>query len=268
VKLSFEKYSGCGNDFILIDNRSLQFPISQSLIQQLCHRKQGIGADGLILLENAEFAHARMRIFNSDGSEAEMCGNGLRCFAKWLIALGYSSSPLKIQVMNRTLQTWQKGEEIGIEMAIDENIEWDISIAYEDQLLTLHYLNTGVPHVILFGTDIQRVDLMNLGPFLRHHLRWNPKGTNVTLAQAIDQQTYRVRTFERGVEGETLACGTGATAAALAAAHLFDISSPITIETLSKERLTVNYERQNGCFKQVTLIGPVRFLFKGEFICE
>lgn len=252
----FEKYSGAGNDFILIDNRKGEFSILPSLIQNLCCRKEGIGADGLILREHSADADARMRIFNSDGSEAEMCGNGLRCFAKWLFSSGENASSLRIQVMDQILRVWQKGEEIATEMRVDPKIEWNTVLPYQEKTLVLHHLNTGVPHTVLMSDNIQDIDLMHLGPFLRNHPHWQPKGTNVTLAEQIDPHTYRVRTYERGVEGETLACGTGAAAAALTAAYLYDLTKPITLETLSKESLRVEYQRQGETFSQVTLTGP------------
>lgn len=264
---SFEKYAGCGNDFILFDNRTNTFPHShRGVIETLCHRKRGIGADGLLLLEKSKNADARMRIFNSDGSEAEMCGNGLRCFVKWLATLGYQFPSLSIEVNGRCLQTRKVGDAISIEMGIPTNIEWNIPLDYANQTLTVHHLNTGVPHTLLFVDELDSIDLTQLGPLIRNHQMWNPKGTNVTIAQQTGSQNLKIRTYERGVEGETLACGTGATAAALAAAHLFGLKSPLVIETLSKEELTVYFDHQKGTFSEVTLTGGAQLTFKGEIV--
>lgn len=264
---SFAKYAGCGNDFILFDNRQGTFPLEHpGIIQSLCNRKQGIGADGVLLLENSSNALARMRIFNSDGSEAEMCGNGLRCFAKWLATLGYDSPTLSIEVMGRTLKTRRAGEGISIEMGAPQNIAWNIPISFNGRLLTVHHINTGVPHTVLFVNDINAINLAEWGPYLRNHPHWMPKGTNVTVAQQIGNEKYKIRTFERGVEGETLACGTGATAAALAAAYLNHLKSPLVIETLSKEELTIDFSLEKGNFSQVALTGAAQLIYKGEIV--
>ena len=264
---SFEKYAGCGNDFILFDNRAGTFPLSHpAIIETLCNRKRGIGADGVLLLEKSKDADARMRIFNADGSEAEMCGNGLRCFAKWLATLGVQFPTLSIEVMGRKLKTRKVGDAISIEMGIPANIEWNIPLDYANQTLTVHHLNTGVPHTLLFVDELDSIDLNELGPMIRNHQLWNPKGTNLTIAQQTGPQNLKIRTYERGVEGETLACGTGATAAALAAAHLFGMMSPLVIETLSKEELTVHFDHQNGNFSGVTLTGGAQLIFKGAIV--
>lgn len=266
---SFEKYAGCGNDFILFDNRQGTFPLDHpGIIQSLCSRKQGIGADGVLLLENSSHADARMRIFNSDSSEAEMCGNGLRCFAKWLQTLGYDSPTLSIEVMGRFLITRQEGDGISIEMGPPQHIEWNIPVSYNARLLTVHHMNTGVPHTILFAKELDTIDLADLGPYLRNHPLWMPKGTNVTVVQQLGKKKFKIRTFERGVEGETLACGTGATAAALASARLCDAISPIVIETLSKEELIIHFAFENGNFSEVTLTGAAQRIFKGEIVLQ
>lgn len=261
---SFAKYVGCGNDFIIFDNRLETFPIFQPLIQRLCLRQKGIGADGLLLLENSKKADFRLRIFNSDGSEAEMCGNGLRCFIKWLTSLGFQNHSYRIEVMQRILTASQIGNVVCVEMGSPRNIQWDIPVRFEEQFLRVHYLNTGVPHVVLFMENIDSVNLIKLGSYIRNYSLWKPNGTNFTIAQKIDSQKLKIRTYERGVEGETLACGTGATAAALAAARQSGYSSPVIVQTYSGEELEIGFSFENQIFSNVTMKGSAECTFMGE----
>ncbi len=266
---SFAKYVGCGNDFILFDNRQSLFPFSQpAVIQRLCHRQQGIGADGIIFLENSSKADFRMRIFNCDGTEAEMCGNGLRCFVKWLASNGFQLPTYRIETMHQILTASKLEENVCIDMGQPIHIQWNIPLTYEEKLLYVHHLNTGVPHTILFVSDIQEINLIKLGRYIRHHSLWMPKGTNVTIAQQTGPQRFKVRTYERGVEGETLSCGTGAVAAALAAAHQYRLLSPLTIETLAGEELKVGFLQEQGRFSKILLTGPAQLTFKGEIVLE
>lgn len=265
---SFAKYVGCGNDFILFDNRQRDFPLCPPLIQQLCQRQLGIGADGLILLENTTKLEAdfRFRIFNSDGCEAEMCGNGIRCFVKWLTNLGLHQASYRIETMQNILKASQIEQNICVEMGSPRNIQWDIPLRFDDQFLRVHYLNIGVPHVILFTENIEDINFLDLGPYIRNHSLWSPRGTNVTVVQKKEGQRQRlkVRTYERGIEGETLACGTGATAAALAAARHYQISSPVCVETRLGEELKIEFTCENQKFSQVTLTGAAKYMFEGK----
>lgn len=265
MRWSFAKYVGCGNDFILFDNRQGNFPLSQpTLIQRLCHRQSGIGANGVLLLENSVQADFRMRIFNSDGSEAEMCGNGLRCFVKWLATLGFQYQTYRIEVMHRILTTLQLPTTVCIEMGKPTHVQWNIPLSYQNQLLYVHHLDTGVPQTILFIQDIDDLNLIELGVYIRNHSLWMPKGTNVTVVQQVDYQVFKIRTYERGIEGETLACGTGAVAAALAIAHQYGLLSPIIIQTRSGEELMIGFLREQQGFSKVTLTGPAQCTFRGE----
>lgn len=262
MRWAFDKYSGCGNDFILFDNRKENFPEQKNLIQTLCHRRLGIGADGILLWENSQHADAKMRIFNSDGSEAEMCGNGLRCFYKWLGDKSSDYSSRFIEVNGRVLKASQTKEGISIDMGIPSHQQWNIPITFENEELFAHHLDTGVPHTVVFVNDIQTVDLQGIGSYIRW--LWKPNGTNVTFAQKMGPQMLKVRTYERGVEGETPACGTGAVAAAFSAAYLFNWLSPIVIETSSKEFLSIDFLIEAQNIRHVALTGPALYLFHGE----
>lgn len=214
--LTFAKYQGAGNDFILIDDRTAQFPLDKAYIAHLCHRKFGIGADGLILLQNP----LRMRIFNSDGREAESCGNGLRCLGRFLLDLGFPKKPHQIKTHDRTVEISYLEDNIAVAMGEAKDLKLDIPT----EKGPLHFVNTGVPHAVQFVPEVESAPLEVLGPYFRHHLQ-----ANASLAALQPDGSIRVRTFERGVEGETLACGTGACAVAYIASHLHSLPGPIPI---------------------------------------
>lgn len=260
----FAKYSGCGNDFILIDNRTLFFPWEkEGLIEQLCHRQQGIGADGLILLENSDQADFRMRIFNADGSEAEMCGNGVRCLMKFIQTIDPSQERCTLQTMQSQVVVQLQGEEVSVTMPIPCNFRWHEQIEEIEE--SVHFLNTGVPHAILFVEDLNQDKWIPLGRYLRYHPHYAPQGTNVNFAEIKKGSEVHLRTYERGVEGETLACGTGATATALAAAKIYDLKSPIQVIPRSKAPLTIAFQSDGSVFKNVTMTGPALLVQTGVF---
>lgn len=262
----FTKYAGCGNDFIFFDHRLPFFPLEDKrFIQTLCHRQYGIGADGVILLENSSQADFRMRIFNADGSEAEMCGNGIRCLGKFIQELGYRSSIYRIETKQQVLRVHVE-EEVSVEMALSAHLQWNIPLHLKEHSYQAHFLNTGVPHVVIFVKDLEKEDLQKLGPEIRYHPLFAPKGANVNLATWNEGAEIRIRTYERGVEGETLACGTGATAVALAAAYQHNLASPLFIQTASQERLRIDYDlTAHSQFSNITLTGPTKRIFQGQY---
>lgn len=257
-KFSFSKYSGCGNDFILIDNRQRIFPYEdRSLIAKLTHRRLGIGADGIILLETSDSEDFAVRILNADGSEAEMCGNGIRCLGKFIKELNIDGNQFSIETLERVVSIEFNGENISVGMGSSKDEKWEIDL----DSMKIDYLNTGVPHAILFTDDLGSIDLTTLGPKVRHHKEFQPKGTNFNLAQLKEGQMW-MRTFERGVEGETLACGTGATAVALAASRKYGLKSPVKVHTRSGEILEITFDDQ---WSKIFLSGPAHLIFQGTF---
>ncbi len=215
-KLFFVKYQGAGNDFILIDDRAPHF--SPHLVPKLCHRKFGIGADGVILLQTSDLADFRMRIYNADGGEAEGCGNGLRCLVKFLPELGFPKKSYRIAMGKRVIEAQFVGEQIALDMGMATHLKRLQIEGYE-----VHSLNTGVPHAVVFTEE----KLESLGPFLQNHPAFAPEKTNVNVAY-LEKDHIRVRTFERGV-GETLACGTGAAAVGFIASTQSLLPNPIRI---------------------------------------
>jgi diaminopimelate epimerase len=261
---SFSKYSGCGNDFILIDNRDHIITRNHNHIAlELCHRQNGIGADGLILLENSSSCDFKMRIFNSDGSEAEMCGNGIRCLAKFIQKLGIPGSTFSIETMLRNLNVYSglNDEEVCVDMGNPTDIRWNLPI----HSFMMHHLDTGVPHAVTFVSDLESINVNEIGPTIRHHTDFQPRGANANFAVIDKDKVIHVRTFERGVEQETLACGTGVTATALAAAKSYQIASPITVKVRSHDLLKVHFKRLDDRFFDVRLSGPARHVFDGIY---
>lgn len=251
--MKFAKYQGAGNDFILIDDRAEQFPLGRELIQRLCHRRFGVGADGLILLQNHPHADMRMRIFNSDGSEAEGCGNGVRCLVQF--CSDYALRCARIAVGDRILSAYIANEEVNIEMGEMRDLRFHLSLCGQQ----VHFVNSGVPHIVVFVPDLQTVDLESLAPQIRFHPELAPCGANVNFAMPCSDGVG-IRTYERGVEAETLACGTGAVAVAVLGAKLFDWKSPVLIKAAGGD-LRVFFDLE---FKKVSLSGRAQKVFCGE----
>lgn len=266
MDLPFSKYSGCGNDFIFVDNRQEIFPKNQALISNLCKRPLGIGADGLILLEKSEKADFKMRIFNSDGLEAEMCGNGLRCLKKFLKELGFKKSSISIETFERVLNIEDAGEFVKAHMGEPQGLKLDLELEIDHKIYPVHFLNTGVPHSVLFVENLNSINVSHLGRKIRQHPDFAPKGCNVNFVQILGKSLIAVATYERGVEEETLACGTGATASAILASVKFQLPTPIEVRVRSGESLIIHFDLEKEGFpKSVTQTGPARFHFKGSY---
>lgn len=264
-KIPFVKLAGCGNDFILVDARGRSLKENPSrLAKSWCDRKHGIGADGLLLVLPSRKGTARMRIFNSDGSEATMCGNGLRCVVWYLhgqnghhreITVETGAGTVRGQVLSR--------DNVRIFVTPPKDIHLGLKLTTRGRRYQIHAVNTGVPHAVLFGRKIARMDLATLGAFIRHHKLFKPAGANVNLVEIHSAHRISVRTFERGVEGETLACGTGAVASVVIATALGFLQSPVQVKTTGGEMLTVGFQSGRRPWQKLYLEGPVEVLFKG-----
>lgn len=265
-KIRFSKVVGTGNDFILIDTRKTSVPGSLAqLASTWCDRKQGIGADGLLVVGDSKKADARMRIFNSDGSEAEMCGNGLRCVGWYLHATDHGKKTISVQTGAGVMDTHITGKErVRIFMTPPKQFRLGLEVSVAGKRYPLHAVNTGVPHAILLVSDLARVDLNALGPAIRHHRLFQPAGTNVNLVRIQSSHQLTIRTYERGVEDETLACGTGSVAAAVIGTALGRLKPPIQITTAGGEKLTVGFRQGREPWQGLYLEGPARILFQGE----
>ncbi len=261
----FSKYHGSGNDFILIDDRSLEFPCpDKTLIKQLCHRKFGIGGDGLILLQLSSSADFKMRIFNSDGSEAEMCGNGLRCLVAFLHDLALMYEQCYVESMFGIHLCTFEDHVISIDLGKPKVSKIYNALKIHNRKINLHYLNTGVPQGVVFVKNLSQNGLMYLGKGIRHHSAFAPAGLNVNFAKIISPTEVGIRTFERGVESETMACGTGAAASALAARQRFGMTGTIKVSFLHAQPLTVQFHEQDSQIENIRMTGSAKKVFCGQ----
>ena len=262
--LVFTKMVASGNDFVVIEARAhTQTVAHRALAKRLCDRKYGIGADGLLVLGRSTKADVRMRIFNADGSEAAMCGNGARCAARYI---GGKKKEIRIETGAGLIQAKVSADTITIRLTAPTGIELDVPVRVNGRSLKLNRINTGVPHAVIFVEGIDSMPVRELGRDIRFHGDFAPRGTNVDFVEVGDGRTIAVRTYERGVEDETLACGTGSTAAALIVALHHGGKGPIKVKTKSKELLWVYFKRTGESFKEVWLEGSASRVFTGTFI--
>ncbi|WP_143958206.1 diaminopimelate epimerase [Methylacidiphilum kamchatkense] len=269
MTLFFTKMNGAGNDFILLDNRQGFLSLDASSIAYLCDRHRGIGADGILLVEWADQEGLRMVYFNADGSRASFCGNGARCFARFALETeqqNVACGRLSFLTDCGKVEAWVDGERVKITMPSAKNLKIDLPISLNDRTLNGHIIDTGVPHVVLFG-DYEKwpeAALQDLGSEIRWHNVFQPEGTNVNFVWKAGERTIKVRTYERGVEGETLACGSGVTASALISSVILGMDSPIEVFVRSGERLQVHFRRTEKGFEEVFLEGPAKKVFVGQ----
>ena len=254
--MKFIKAHGAGNDFILIDDRELLFPAEDvSLIEKLCHRRYGIGADGLILLQNSTRGDYRMRYFNSDGREAALCGNGLRCFAAFVFHLGDTRESVLVETGKDVIQTKRNGGRISTCFPPPKLLK-TFPLALTSGIREVYFVDSGLPNAVFFSEDLDEEEPMHFGREVRYHPVFAPEGVNVTLVECKDKSNIRIRTYERGVEAETLACGTAALSVAKVLAELkrYDrvvlypaSEDPLEIDTITWE-----------------LTGPAQLVFEGS----
>lgn len=263
--LNFTKMSAAGNDFILVDNRRLALRGAARLARCLTDRRHSIGADGLILLEKSKRADLRMRIFNPDGSEAEMCGNGIRCLAKFAFDGKFCGPKASIETLAGVLDAAVRGDVVKIRMGNPGNLRLHLGLSIKGKNEIVHFIDTGVPHAVKWAQgSLEKTDVEGLGRLIRRHPRFAPRGANADFIAIRKGGCLAIRTYERGVEGETAACGTGAAAGALVAAVLKNLRSPVTVLTRGGENLKVYFSKTGGHFRDVFLEGPVRICFEGR----
>jgi diaminopimelate epimerase len=265
MQLAFTKMNGAGNDFVLFDNRDARVELTPALVERLCDRHAGVGADGIIGLVPCTSGRAdwAWQFFNSDGSAAEMCGNGARCFARYVQRLTGGPGRFTFETVAGVVGAQVDGSLVTVDLTPPGELRLNESLRLSSGVETVHCLNTGVPHAVLFVADADQAMVSTLGREIRRHARFAPRGTNVNFAQVIGPGSIRVRTYERGVEGETLACGTGVTAAALISAQLNDFPSPVSVRVQGGDQLEVLFRRNGAQFSNVRLRGPADFVFDG-----
>jgi len=265
--IEFAKMNGSGNDFIIIDHRSnflkdVSLPV---FVQLVCRRRESVGADGLILIEPSRIADFKWRFFNADGSEAEMCGNGGRCVARYSYSKGIAGPKLSFETTAGIIHAEVKSlGGVLLQLSPPEHVRSNFSLAVDNQNLCVSSINTGVPHVVVSVEHIEEVPVLELGRKIRFHPEFQPAGTNVNFVHTTDSTHLTIRTYERGVEDETLACGTGAVASALLATAVGKAQSPVDVKTRGGEVLTIHFQKESeGSFSQVYLEGDTCFVFEG-----
>jgi len=267
MTLQFWKMNGAGNDFVMLDNRDLSLRMDKEQIAGLCDRHRGVGADGMLLVEPASNGgDFKMRYYNADGGEAEMCGNGARCFGRFVNHLHQNSlKSVRFETLAGMISAEFEGDQVRINMSAPHGLNLGQSLEVAGEQLVVHSVNTGVPHAVVFVDDLDAVDVRKLGAGLRYHEAFAPKGTNANFVKVLGQSSISIRTYERGVEDETLACGTGMVACGLIHHELNGAASPVSVKVKGGDTLRIGFEEsQPHEFENVTLFGPADFVFEGS----
>jgi diaminopimelate epimerase len=264
--VEFTKMNGAGNDFVLIDNRGETLKLSREQIVRLCHRQRGVGADGLFLLVPNKSGKAQWswEFYNSDGSTADMCGNAARCFARFVARKTGATGQTTFETGAGVITAAFSGDQVTVNLTTPKDLRLDQWIVVQSGKLQVHSVNTGVPHAVVFVPDADQAMVRQLGAEIRFHQHFAPKGANVNFVQVLGPNSIRVRTYERGVEGETLACGTGVAASALISASVHGFISPVQVQVQGGDSLQVSFTGHATEFSDVKLTGPADFCFEGK----
>ena len=277
--ISFMKLSGSGNDFILIDNRerAVNPKRAGALSAKVCAHRMSVGGDGLILIERSRRADFRWRLFNADGSEAEFSGNGARCAARFAYLKRIAPKQMRFETLAGLIEaemvprSVKRGatpivDQVKVRFPDPKGLRLNLRVALDGMEREAHFLDTGVPHCVYLVDDPDRIDVVGLGRPTRHHPLFQPAGTNVNFISILDPHHIRIRTYERGVEDETLACGTGSIASALIASLVGKAESPVTLIPQSKLNLMVHFQSDGKHFTDVYLQGDARAVSEGKIL--
>jgi diaminopimelate epimerase len=264
--IPFAKYQGAGNDFLFIDNRAGLVPDASKadLARAACPRRTAVGGDGLVFIEDDPKLDFRWDFYNADGSSAEMCGNAARCAALYASAIGIAGSPMRFRTVAGPIRAELTAAGARVQLTDADAPGRFEALPVAEETVSGWSVNTGVPHAVLPVEDLEAVDLQRIGAAVRYHERFAPAGTNVNVVTRLPEGGLAIRTYERGVEGETLACGTGVTAAAIVAAEAWDLRPPVSVRTRVGDVLRVDYRREGDRIVEVTLEGPARRVYTGE----
>lgn len=272
MKIKFTKMSGTGNDFVVIDNRAGLITDGPSLAKKICDRRWGVGADGLLLVEKSDKAAYRMMYYNADGSYGGMCGNGGRCIANFAVDRGIAPKDHSFDALDYLYEAHIGETSVMLHMKDPKNLKLNFVLPVVGKKVKVHFVDTGAPHVVIPVQNIAKrkpslesLNVHDLGSKIRYHKKFLPDGTNVNFIELTAVKQLKMRTYERGVESETLACGTGSVASAIVGSLLYGLESPVKIITRSGSMLTVNFKKRGKQFSDVSLSGPVTVTFTGEF---
>lgn len=268
-RVFFSKMNGAGNDFVIIDNRTLRIRYRVALARRLCDRHRGVGADGLLLLEPSPKAHYRMLYYNADGSHGGMCGNGGRCIAAFAVSLRVVEPSHTFEALSHVYAAEvRKDGQVKLRMKDPRGMRIGISLAYGKDVLRIHAVDTGSPHAVVFlrKGKLASVDVAGMGRWIRKHAAFSPLGVNANFVERVGNKSLRMRTYERGVEAETMACGTGSVACSVIGAAVLGLRSPVAVHTRSGDILRVHFKRDGANFSNVVLEGPTEVSFSGEIL--
>ena len=266
------KLSGAGNDFVIINNLSQVVDSTDSefmnFVTKVCQRRMSVGADGVLLVEPNEDVDFRMRYFNADGGEVETCGNGARCISKFAYLNGIVSKQMRFLTNVGIYEAEIVGNNVKVGMSDPTDIRINVPLRLEEGVHDVGFANSGVPHVVFFVDDLETTDVFDLGQQTRYHDDFKPAGTNANFINIHSQELIEIRTYERGVENETLACGTGSIASVIVSASLGKVKSPVSVKTASGVILKIHFDLENDAAKNVYLEGDARVIFAGELTSE
>ena len=255
---------GASNDFILVDDRELKFPADdKAWIARIASRRTGVGSEGVLLIQPSGRADFKMRFFNPDGGEADMCGNGARCIARLARDLGAAPAGMAMETGAGLVKAEIRGDAVLLQMTEPRDWRLNGTVLVDGRSVAYGFVNSGVPHVVIETEDLASVNVQDLGSRIRHHKDFAPAGTNVNFISVTGADSIRVRTYERGVEAETLACGTGMVACGLVAAKLGRVGLPVRVTPASGDVLTVDGRLTPDGATKVTLLGPAVHVFQG-----
>lgn len=263
--LPFFKMQASGNDFVVIDNRRRLIRNPREFARRICAPHTGVGADGVLLLETSRRADFKMRIVNSDGSEAEACGNGFRCIALYAHRILKLPARFKFESLSGIIEAAIQKNNVKVRMVKPSGYR-EGEVVVLGNRLHYAYINTGVPHVVIFVQGLDKIDVQQLGRAIRTHEDFKPKGTNVNFVEVTGKKAIRVRTYERGVEQETLACGTGSTASGIISAMMGYTAPPVKVKTSGGELLTIDFELAGKDVKSAFLEGEAHFVYEGKLL--
>jgi diaminopimelate epimerase len=264
--IEFYKMHGCGNDFILIDNRKglVAEKDMGRIVQRICRRRESVGADGVIFVVNSKKCDFGWRFFNADGGEAEMCGNGSRCVARFAYLKKIAGPKMTFETLAGPIAAEVKDRTVKVKMPLPRGLQQNLAFALEAGWHWADFLNTGVPHTVIQVDDLAHCEVKEKGRAIRQHTLFAPQGTNANFIKLIKPDCIEIRTYERGVEDETLACGTGSMAAALLCAERGLVKSPVTVKTRSGENLLFYFQKDRNGFSEVWMEGPTAISFEGR----
>ena len=266
--VKFLKLEGAGNDFLGFDGRRGGLGLTRERIANWCDRQRGAGADGILVMEKprGRGTDFRMRYYNADGGEADMCGNGARCFALLVSeTTGRKSKVIRVETKAGLVVLEIVGKEVKVSMSEPGMPRLGKEITAAGRRVKLDFLNTGVPHVVEFVRSVDGIEVEKNGRAIRYHSAFAPAGTNVNFVSVGNGSRLEVRTYERGVEGETLACGTGVVASSILASFRRGVKPPVKVRTRGGDLLKVDFKLENGRPTKVTLQGPARIVYDGVF---